>query len=173
MPFRSEGGRVTDISSAREPDIVRLSPYNAVTRHEYTRGNVFILTGAAKTRGFMIPAWVTAKEVEKLGGRIRDGEPGQCIHYSHRPGRKLPSDTEDEDAEPSFRKEFVVYNLEQCDFSGTDHYAHLGELRTAFRHFAELSDRERDFLKSLSQRPYPLSPKQRRWLDDILGRLSR
>jgi antirestriction protein ArdC len=147
------------------------SPYNTFTRHQYTRGNIVILTAAAEAAGFVIPAWLTRKEVEKLGGTIRGGELGQQIYFA---GHFHPQRTDNDDekeADRKFSKNFTVYNIEQCEF-GEEVYSHLGDLRQCFAHIAELSHRERDFVKSLSKRPYPLSERQRTWLDDILGRFS-
>jgi len=148
-----------------------LSPYNAFTRHQYTRGNIAILTAAAETAGFAIPAWLTAKEVEKLGGKIRDGELGRQIYFAGRfhPQRRA-DDEEEEGHQSKFHKDFTVYNLEQCEFSDGV-YSHLRDVKRCFTHFADLTEREREFVKSLSRRPYPLSDKQRSWLDDILARL--
>jgi antirestriction protein ArdC len=146
-----------------------LGPYNAFTKHDYTRGNVAILEAAAAAAGFTIPAWLTAKEIEKLGGRIRDGETGQQIYYAG-PSRRA-RDGDDEDEKPSrLHTGFVVFNIEQCTFDdGT--YGHTSDLRRCFAHFDELSERERKFVKSLSQRSHSLTPRQRNWLDDIVARV--
>jgi len=115
---------------------------------------------------------LTVKEIEKLGGKIRDGEPGQQIYYAGRfhPQRRA-DDEEDEDRQSKFHKDYVVYNVEQCE-CGDGVYSHIDDVKRCFARFADLGEREREFVESLSQRRYPFTPRQRRWLDDILARLS-
>lgn len=71
--------------------------------------NVLILWAEADVRGFVSPVWVTARQANRLGGRVRDGEVGVTVVYAERVVR--PSGAVRGRA--TVMKRYQVFNAEQ------------------------------------------------------------
>lgn len=97
---------------------------NAVTDRPYRGLNILLLNLVAMMLGYTDPRWLTFRNAEKLGGRIRKGEKGVRIVF----WKFLPvleeSGPEDFDPEPTtdnkrkiipFARLYTVFNVEQCE----------------------------------------------------------
>jgi len=92
---------------------------NAVTQRAYSGINVLILWEAVIRHGYAAQDWLTFRQAQKAGGRVRKGERGVSVVYA---GRFTPEDEKARDAkgeeEPRaipFLRRFTVFNDAQCD----------------------------------------------------------
>ena len=63
-----------------------------------------------------------------------------------------------------------------CQASSTAppaHASHAADVAWVLTHASMLSDKEADFIGKIAGYMSPISPKQRKWLDDIMARLRR
>lgn len=93
----------------RKPWHVDTSAPRSIHGHIYSGVNVFLLLCA----GYDNPFWITFKEVEKRGGRIRKGEHGTIVIY-WKLLRVTDEITKEEKTIPMLRY-YRVWNLEQVD----------------------------------------------------------
>jgi antirestriction protein ArdC len=129
--------RVTDRIVADLERGVRpwLKPWNAehaagrITRplrfngERYSGINILTLWAEAEQRGYSSPIWMTFQQASVLGGHVRKGEHGAPVVYASKFTKKETSPAGD-DIERSipFLREYVVFNVEQCDGLPTHYY---------------------------------------------------
>lgn len=92
-------------------------PCNVQTGKPYSGINVLILWMAARSAGYTSNHWLTYKQTQTLGGRVRKGEKGElCVYY-----KTLEKEAVDEDSgvieavTVPMIKPFWVFNLDQID----------------------------------------------------------
>lgn len=109
-------------------------PRNALTARTYSGINILILWSAAVAQGFSAPGWLTFRQAQAAGGRIRKGARGTGIVFADRfvprggtEGRsdareRVPEDDDTarrgacgRDCGIPFLKRFTVFNVAQCD----------------------------------------------------------
>jgi antirestriction protein ArdC len=83
---------------------------------DYRGINVFLTALSAIRGGYQYPLWLTMKQANKLGGRVRAGERGtMVVFWEPRVDiRKLEDGTEEEQRRLVFKK-YYVWNVEQVD----------------------------------------------------------
>jgi len=94
-------------------------PHNAGTGRAYSGINVLILWAAVVEGGYGSQGWLTYRQAELAGGRVRKGETGTTVCYADRftPGDEQAR-ARDEDREArtvAFLKRFTVFNVDQCE----------------------------------------------------------
>ncbi|MCA6121276.1 DUF1738 domain-containing protein [Bradyrhizobium sp. WSM 1704] len=101
-------------------------PSNAATGKNYSGINILILWGRLYEGGFSMQRWLTYRQAQSLGAKIRKGEHGVAVCYADRfiPRReeaaKRPAASDageqalDEAAIPFLRR-YVVFNVDQCE----------------------------------------------------------
>lgn len=89
---------------------------NLVSGHEYRGINVFLTALSAARGGFERPAWVTMKQANRLGARVRAGEKGTMVVFwePRVEVRKLENGEEEQLRRLVFKK-YYVWNVEQLD----------------------------------------------------------
>ena len=92
-------------------------PMNLATGKPYTGMNTLILWGAAISRGYRSPYWLTFKQAQAMGGQVRKGEHGAlCIFYKPWESEGTNSETgETETTRGAVLKSFRTFNLDQID----------------------------------------------------------
>ena len=92
-------------------------PLNLSTGKPYTGMNVLILWGAALSRGFKSPYWLTYKQAADMGGQVKKGEHGtRCVFYKPWESTDTNKDTgETETVKGAILKTFTAFNLDQID----------------------------------------------------------
>ncbi len=86
-------------------------PRNAKTRRRYIgEFNVLILDSARANLGFSTSRWLTAHQVEALGGWVKPGEKGTTILFGRRPNRRDQRGR----LVGGFSHLYSVFNVEQC-----------------------------------------------------------
>lgn len=85
-----------------------LRPQNMIHRIPYSGVNAWLTAGHAS------PYWLTFKQVNGLGARIREGEHGTMIVFWSK-GTKPKKDDEDEKKRPFFLRYYLVWNLDQIE----------------------------------------------------------
>ena len=94
-------------------------PRNALTARPYSGINVLILWGAVIEHRWPSQSWLTFRQAQEAGGRVRKGEHGVTIVYADRftPDAERQRASRDGDAAKSvpFLKRFTVFNVAQCD----------------------------------------------------------
>jgi antirestriction protein ArdC len=94
-------------------------PKNAATGRRYSGINVLTLWSAVIERGFPVQSWLTFRQAQSLGGRIRKGERGTTVFYADRfiPGdaERRAHETGKEARAIPFLKRFTVFSLAQCE----------------------------------------------------------
>ncbi|WAP69023.1 ArdC family protein [Jiella pelagia] len=89
---------------------IGIVPQNAVTARPYSGANVLILWMMAEVSGYASNAWLTYKQANEAGGKVRKGERGvQVVYVLWREDEKNP-----EKKIPTTRY-YTVFNVEQCD----------------------------------------------------------
>jgi len=87
-------------------------PRNLVTMREYRGINVFILLSS----GFSSPYWLTYRQAQMVGGRVRQGEKGFPVVFWKVAAAEVQD--EDETVERPSRflcRYYTVFNIDQCD----------------------------------------------------------
>jgi antirestriction protein ArdC len=90
-----------------------IMPVNLVSRRPYRGVNVFILVA----QGFSTPYWLTFKQTQDRGGRVRRGERGTPIVF-WRIDQPTTEETNREESPTAPRvllRYYTVFNVEQCD----------------------------------------------------------
>lgn len=78
--------------------------------------NVVMLWSASVAQGYACPLWLTFKQAQALGGRVRKGETGELVVYADRITRTETADNGQEvEREIPFLKGYTVFNAEQCE----------------------------------------------------------
>ena len=92
-------------------------PMNLSTGKPYSGMNVLILWGAAISRGYHSPYWLTYKQASDMGGQVRKGERSElCIFYKPWESEETNSETgETETTRGAVLKSFRTFNLDQID----------------------------------------------------------
>ena len=82
----------------------------------YRGMNVLLLWGEAMDRGYQASIWMTYKQAQELGGRVRKGETGSLVVYADRFTKTETGDKGQEiELEIPFMKGYTVFNVEQVD----------------------------------------------------------
>lgn len=94
------------------------APHNPVTGVTYRGGNRTHLLGMAMIHGYADPRWVTFKNLEAAGWRLREGERSCVIEHWKMKRIKTDRDAPDNDPDayeliPSFNRAYPVFNLSQ------------------------------------------------------------
>ena len=97
---------------------------NAITNRPYRGMNIILLNLMALMNGYVDPRWLTFRNADQLGGRIKKGEKGVPVIF----WKFLPLKDREEDAakEPMindeeeqkvipFARAYTVFNVEQCE----------------------------------------------------------
>ena len=97
-------------------------PYNAASRRPYSGVNVLLLWIKAMHKGYRSPAWLTFKQANSLGGRIRKGEHAAHIVYASTFKKK---DTDPDtgqvfEEQIPFLRWYAVFNVGQTEGLGAD-----------------------------------------------------
>ena len=92
-------------------------PLNLATGKPYTGMNTLILWGAALSRGYQSPYWLTYKQATEKGGQVRKGEHGtRAVFFKPYESRDTDPDTgEETTTDRLIMKSFTVFNLDQID----------------------------------------------------------
>ena len=92
-------------------------PLNLTTGKPYSGVNIIILWGAALSRGYTSPYWLTYKQSADKGGQVRKGEHGtHCVFYKPWESQETNHETgEVETKTGAVLKSFTVFNLDQVD----------------------------------------------------------
>ena len=93
---------------------VNVVPVSAVTEAPYRGTNALLLMAVRMSQGYGDNRWLTFRQVQELGGKVKKGEHGtKCIFWKH----LVEKDEKDEDktVERLIPCPFVVFNSEQCD----------------------------------------------------------
>ncbi|UAK25464.1 ArdC family protein [Sphingomonas nostoxanthinifaciens] len=94
-------------------------PRNALTARPYSGINILILWGAVIEHGFPSQSWLTFRQAQEAGGRVRKGERGVTVVYADRftpeaERERAQRDGDDARAVP-FLQRFTVFNVAQCE----------------------------------------------------------
>lgn len=94
-------------------------PYNWLTKQFYSGINILILWVRAMESGYSTNAWLTFKQAQQLGGKVRKGEKAvQCIFVKPiEVGDESAGNETDEDGKKIIlcRKAFSLFNVEQVE----------------------------------------------------------
>jgi antirestriction protein ArdC len=94
-------------------------PRNALSARPYSGVNILILWGAVIENGWPSQSWLTFRQAQEAGGRLRKGERGQCVVYTDRftpESEQRRASREGNDPKAIlFLKRFTVFNVAQCD----------------------------------------------------------
>lgn len=94
-------------------------PRNGVTGRRYSGINVLVLWGAVIEHGYPSQGWLTLRQANKAGGRVRPGQHGTTVFYADRFTPRAEQERAardgDEPGKVPFLKRFIVYNLAQCE----------------------------------------------------------
>jgi len=94
-------------------------PYNAATGRPYSGINILLLWGALFEAGYASQGWLTFRQAQSVGGRVRKGEHGVTLVYADRfvPEAEKSRAWEEggEARSVPFLKRFTVFNVAQCD----------------------------------------------------------
>ncbi|HVM44974.1 MAG TPA: zincin-like metallopeptidase domain-containing protein [Candidatus Thermoplasmatota archaeon] len=89
---------------------------NLVSGREYRGINVFLTALSAMRAGYAYPMWVTMRQANQLGGRVRAGERGTMVVFWEPRVDVRKNDTgEEEKVRRLVFKRYYVWNVEQVD----------------------------------------------------------
>jgi len=80
---------------------------------DYSGGNILMLWIASMAKGYTQPIWMTFKQAEKIGAKVKKGEKGTHVYYYDH-GVKENAET-GEKTSFAFAKCYSVFNVEQID----------------------------------------------------------
>lgn len=91
----------------------------------YAGVNILSLWCAASAMGFSSPIWMTFKQSQELGGRVRKGEKGSPVVYASALTRTETDEATGHDVEREipFLKAYTVFNVEQIEGLPAHYYA--------------------------------------------------
>jgi antirestriction protein ArdC len=87
-------------------------PKNASTGRAYSGANVILLWITQEERGYFSDKWLTLKQANAMGGKVRKGETSTMITFVSRFDKQ---DDAGNVASIPFLKTFPVFNVEQCE----------------------------------------------------------
>lgn len=94
-------------------------PRNALTARPYSGVNILILWGAVIEHGWPCQSWLTFRQAQEAGGRVRKGEHGVTVVYADRFTPEAEKERAQRDGDEAravrFLKRFTVFNVAQCD----------------------------------------------------------
>ena len=94
-------------------------PRNALTGRAYSGVNILILWGTVIEQDYPSQGWLTFRQAQEAGGRVRKGEKGTTVVYADRfipQAERSKATQQGEDAKSiPFLKRFTVFNLAQCE----------------------------------------------------------
>jgi len=94
-------------------------PRNALTGRAYSGVNILILWATVIEHGYPSQGWLTFRQAQEAGGRVRKGEKGTTVVYADRfipQAEKSKAASQGEEAKSiPFLKRFTVFNLAQCE----------------------------------------------------------
>ncbi|HET6405684.1 MAG TPA: zincin-like metallopeptidase domain-containing protein [Candidatus Thermoplasmatota archaeon] len=106
----------TGIVPWRKPWTTMGAHRNLITGRDYRGINVFLTALSAMKGGYSYPMWVTMKQANKLGGRVRAGERGtMVVFWEPRVDVRKNATGEDEEHRRLVFKKYYVWNVEQVD----------------------------------------------------------
>jgi antirestriction protein ArdC len=89
---------------------------NLISGREYRGINVFLTALSAMRGGYARPLWLTIKQANQLGGRVRKGEKGtMVVFWEPRIVKRKNDKGEEEDHRSLVFKQYYVWNVEQID----------------------------------------------------------
>ena len=89
-------------------------PVSAVTDAPYRGTNALLLMAVRMSQGYGDNRWLTFRQVQELGGKVKKGEHGtKCIFWKHL--EEKDEKDEDKTVERLIPCPFVVFNSEQCE----------------------------------------------------------
>lgn len=89
---------------------------NLVSGREYRGINVFLTALSAMRGAYSYPLWVTMKQANRLGGRVRAGERGtMVVFWEPRVDIRKNAEGEDEEVKRLVFKKYYCWNVEQVD----------------------------------------------------------
>src|SRR5690606_36473062 len=88
---------------------------NLVSKQPYTGINTWLTGIAAEANGYTSPWWVTLKQANELGGKVRKGEKGTQIVFWSFVEAKDEKDAEGNPKRRGFLLYNYVFNTDQCD----------------------------------------------------------
>src|SRR5216683_3189984 len=91
-------------------------PRNLVSKKPYRGVNIFLLSASK----YISPFWLTLRQANQLGGRVRKGEESSIVTFWKVEDMKPTEDLDNDDSEEKTRRRFLlrlyrVFNLEQCE----------------------------------------------------------
>lgn len=93
----------------------RNTPCNALTNRPYSGVNTLLLWQAS-AHGFTVPRFITFKQANTCGGRIRRGQNGFKVYFVKRMQTKREDDNIDDTVKSyTILREYTVFNIDQCD----------------------------------------------------------
>jgi antirestriction protein ArdC len=114
-----EQGRVPWVKPWKDSGVALGLPRNTSTTRHYSGINILILWGAVMRHGFATQEWVTLRQCNELGGRIKKGERGTTACYADsyipKAERERAAKAGDDPNRVAFLKRFTLFNLEQCE----------------------------------------------------------
>jgi antirestriction protein ArdC len=86
--------------------------------------NILLLWGAALSKGYAAPIWMTYKQAQETGGQVRKGEHGSLVVYANSVTKTETNEKgEDTERDIPFMKAYTVFNVEQVDGLPAHYYA--------------------------------------------------
>jgi len=87
-----------------------------VSKKPYRGVNIFLLSASK----YISPSWLTLRQANQLGGRVRKGEESSIVTFWKVEDMKPTEDVDNDDSEEKTRRRFLlrlyrVFNLEQCE----------------------------------------------------------
>lgn len=105
-----------DLSAFRMPWVGGVAHQNLVSKKPYRGTNTFILAVAAHVNNFSSPYWMTIKQANELGGKVKKGSKGTAITHFTQYEKKDEIDPKTGEAKIGFsRKFFTVFNADQVE----------------------------------------------------------
>jgi len=91
-------------------------PVNAETRRPYRGLNLLAMALAFSEGAYQHNAWLTYRQAEKLGGKVRKGEHGYPVIFWKRSQYRTENESGDEETRSSLlSRTYTVFNVAQCD----------------------------------------------------------
>jgi antirestriction protein ArdC len=103
-----------DIVPWRQPGLPGVPEQNAASGNRYSGLNALYLMEAAGMKGCADPRWLTSKEAEKHGLKVRAGEKGVSLEFWEKDGEgKEGKDGKDGKEGKSVARSYSVFNIQQ------------------------------------------------------------
>lgn len=93
----------------------------------YSGINILMLWAAATAQGYIAPIWMTFRQAQELGARVRKGEKGAPVVYANTLSRTETDTDTGEESERAihYMKVYTVFNVEQIDGLPAHYYARV------------------------------------------------